>query len=126
MSAMKKLTPSVEPSNNPSPKLFDNYKRKRRHGPCEVVPFPVTRRRHFLRNIDIKAFDLFENDAEAHDEYFHEVIGRHKQRLERLGIAPHRVAADVQALEDHFFSFDNAALRATIAAVRPSETSGAA
>jgi hypothetical protein len=63
--------------------------------------------RHYLRNIDIEAYRRFEDSIEDGESYFRTLIDRHKQRLEQLGIAQHRIAADVKAFEDHFF--DNAA-----------------
>ena len=98
-----------EPSNHPNPRLFDSMKRKRTHEPCELVPFPVKRRVHYLRNIDIEAYKRFEDSIEKGEAYFRSLIDRHKQRLEQLGVAPHRIAADVKAFEDHFFSSDDAA-----------------
>src|SRR5580704_4137838 len=66
-------------------------------GPAEIIPFPITRRIGFIEraaNIHVRY------KPESAERYLSNMIRRHIDRLQRLGVSAERAAVDVQSLCD--------------------------
>ena len=70
--------------------------------PAEVIPFPIHRQREV---VDKMFGDALLNSSDTPGAYRHlrTLVERHRKKLEKLGVAPHRIERDVYALEQMLF-----------------------
>jgi hypothetical protein len=68
-------------------------------GGAEIVPFPIGRRSAFID----RAFVAADEFPDGGNEYKRAVVQRHRDRLEKLGVAPELIQAEVNELADMFF-----------------------
>ena len=66
---------------------------------AEIVPFPADRRHWFINRAFVASSECKDSVA-----YLRAIVARHRDRLKHLGVAPARIAADVEALESVLFS----------------------
>jgi hypothetical protein len=64
---------------------------------AEIIPFPIARQQHRVRR---ELISVSEYETSAAFRYLKSVVRKHRSRLEKLGVSPERIAADVRALED--------------------------
>jgi hypothetical protein len=74
-------------------------RRQRKTGHAEIVPFPAVKQRGLC---DRELVSVMNWDDDAADQWLTSVVRRHQRRLEKLGVAPNRIAADVADLESAF------------------------
>lgn len=88
------------PSNNAPIGTTDKHRRGSRNGLADVIPFPMTRRVHFITN----AFTAVANQPDREvTRYFRSIVKGHRRRLVQLGVTPKRIGAELAELESMLF-----------------------
>jgi hypothetical protein len=85
------LSVNIDPSNNSV--------REPTGQPARILPFPVGRRSAFIN----RAFVAADEFPDGGNEYKRSIMQRHRARLEKLGVAPELIQAEVNELADMFF-----------------------
>jgi hypothetical protein len=72
-----------------------------KHGPAEIIPHPAFRRRiadEAIAQVNAKPIDRF-----GATMIFKRAINEYRRRLHQIGVAGHRIDAEVAALEQQLF-----------------------
>jgi hypothetical protein len=101
-----KATEVMEPSN------YRQSKRTPQHN-AEVVPFPIARRGAYTANAFVAADAADKHHPGGYEIYMRTLIERYRARLEGLGVAPARIAAEMREMESTLLGISENGEKAT-------------